>query len=90
MLTISVLFAATLSSVRILYVSCSKEKYIEELMHGYKQAHNFPAQCLDGGSLCREDFCKQLEVSLGYITFNDFFKESLYDLLQFILSFILG
>lgn len=35
-----VLFAATLNSVRILYVTCTKTKYIVKLMHSCKQEHH--------------------------------------------------
>lgn len=56
-----VLFAATLSSVRILYVTCTKTKYIVELMRSCKQEHNFPIQHSWRWQLVWQFFCKQLQ-----------------------------
>lgn len=56
-----VLFAATLSSVRILYVTCTKTKYIVELMHSCKQEHNFLMQHSWRWQLVWQFLCKQLQ-----------------------------
>lgn len=56
-----VLFAATLSSVRILYVTCTKTKYTVELMHSCKQEHNFQLQHSQRWQLMWQFFCKQLQ-----------------------------
>lgn len=56
-----VLFAATLSSERILYVTCTKTKYIVELMHSCKQEHNFLMQHSWRWQLVWQFLCKQLQ-----------------------------
>lgn len=62
-LTIHVLFAATLSSVRILYVTCTKTTSIVQLMCSCKQEHNFPIQHREGGSLYGNAFVNNCRLS---------------------------
>lgn len=55
------LFAATLNSVRILYVTCTKTKYIVKLMHSCKQEHHSLLQHSWRWQLVWQFFCKQLQ-----------------------------
>lgn len=55
-----VLFAATLNSVRISYVTCTKTKYIVKLMHSCKQVHHSLLQHSQRWQLVWQFFCKHL------------------------------